>query len=404
MKNIKKSILFLYCFLMISTIFLHNVKLLDILTIPEGFYSNYSEIYEANNNKYFGDFVNMNIETNKVATDDKEPSEGYVIFKLFGFIPIRKVKVKILPSQEVYVGGNPIGMKVKSKGVVIVSDSIIDLESSTIEKNKILKNGDIILRINGQDINSMEDIDKVLDYAENGRVVVDFKRDNKEQTKEITLLKNDENKYKLGVWVRDDFSGVGTLTFVRKDNFEFAALGHPVTNDKSENIIDISDGQLYNCSLVGINKGYKNDPGELKCVFVQKNQEGNIIKNTKFGIYGYLNNTKNLIDTNLTANLGGRLSVKPGKAKLISSVSGIREEYDIEIIKANYQSKSNDKSIIFRVKDKRLLELTGGIVQGMSGSPIMQNGKLIGAVTHVFLSDPTKGYAVYSDWMLEQMS
>ena len=404
MKNIKKSILFLYCFLMISTIFLHNVKLLDILTIPEGFYSNYSEIYEANNNKYFGDFVNMNIETNKVATDDKDPSEGYVIFKLFGFIPIRKVKVKILPSQEVYVGGNPIGMKVKSKGVVIVSDSIIDLESSTIEKNKILKNGDIILRINGQDINSMEDIDKVLDYAENGRVVVDFKRDNKEQTKEITLLKNDENKYKLGVWVRDDFSGVGTLTFVRKDTFEFAALGHPVTNDKSENIIDISDGQLYNCSLVGINKGYKNDPGELKCVFVQKNQEGNIIKNTKFGIYGYLNNTKNLIDTNLTANLGGRLSVKPGKAKLISSVSGIREEYDIEIIKANYQSKSDDKSIIFRVKDKRLLELTGGIVQGMSGSPIMQNGKLIGAVTHVFLSDPTKGYAVYSDWMLEQMS
>ena len=404
MKNIKKSILFLYCFLMISTIFLHNVKLLDILTIPEGFYSNYSEIYEANNNKYFGDFVNMNIETNKVATDDKEPSEGYVIFKLFGFIPIRKVKVKILPSQEVYVGGNPIGMKVKSKEVVIVSDSIIDLESSTIEKNKILKNGDIILRINGQDINSMEDIDKVLDYAENGRVVVDFKRDNKEQTKEITLLKNDENKYKLGVWVRDDFSGVGTLTFVRKDTFEFAALGHPVTNDKSENIIDISDGQLYNCSLVGINKGYKNDPGELKCVFVQKNQEGNIIKNTKFGIYGYLNNTKNLIDTNLTANLGGRLSVKPGKAKLISSVSGIREEYDIEIIKANYQSKSDDKSIIFRVKDKRLLELTGGIVQGMSGSPIMQNGKLIGAVTHVFLSDPTKGYAVYSDWMLEQMS
>ena len=220
----------------------------------------------------------------------------------------------------------------------------------------------------------------------------------------FSLLKNDENKYKLGVWVRDDFSGVGTLTFVRKDTFEFAALGHPVTNDKSENIIDISDGQLYNCSLVGINKGYKNDPGELKCVFVQKNQEGNIIKNTKFGIYGYLNNTKNLIDTNLTANLGGRLSVKPGKAKLISSVSGIREEYDIEIIKANYQSKSDDKSIIFRVKDKRLLELTGGIVQGMSGSPIMQNGKLIGAVTHVFLSDPTKGYAVYSDWMLEQMS
>ena len=403
MKNKKKLIVFLYCFLFISTILIQNVKMFEIFMLPEGFYSNYSEINEANTNKYFGEFINMDIETDKLTTDDKKETEGYVVFKLFGFIPIRKIKVKILPTQEVYIGGNPIGMKIKSNGAVVVSDSVVDLEDSNLNKNNFFKNGDIILRINNQPVSTLNDIDTILDEVEDENVVVDYKRDNKDYSKEISLIKNSEGKYKLGVWVRDDFSGIGTLTFVKKDNFEFAALGHPITNGKNENVIDIVDGQIYNCSLVGINKGYRNNPGELKCVFVQKNQEGNIIKNTKFGIYGFLNDSKNLIDTNITANIGGRLSVKPGSAKIISSISGIREEYDIEIIKANYQAQSEDKSITFRVKDKRLLELTGGIVQGMSGSPIMQNGKIIGAVTHVFLSDPTKGYAVYSDWMLEQM-
>ena len=403
MKNKKKLIVFLYCFLFISTILIQNVKMFEIFMLPEGFYSNYSEINEANTNKYFGEFINMDIETDKLTTDDKKETEGYVVFKLFGFIPIRKIKVKILPTQEVYIGGNPIGMKIKSNGAVVVSDSVVDLENSNLNKNNFFKNGDIILRINNQPVSTLNDIDTILDEVEDENVVVDYKRDNKDYSKEISLIKNSEGKYKLGVWVRDDFSGIGTLTFVKKDNFEFAALGHPITNGKNENVIDIVDGQIYNCSLVGINKGYRNNPGELKCVFVQKIQEGNIIKNTKFGIYGFLNDSKNLIDTNVTANIGGRLSVKPGSAKIISSISGIREEYDIEIIKANYQAQSDDKSIIFRVKDKRLLELTGGIVQGMSGSPIMQNGKIRGAVTHVFLSDPTKGYAVYSDWMLEQM-
>ena len=137
---------------------------------------------------------------------------------------------------------------------------------------------------------------------------------------------------------------------------------------------------------------------------MQKNKQGIITKNTKVGIYGILNVDETLVDQNRHARLGGRLSVKPGKAKIISSVSGISEEYDIEIIKTNFQSKCDDKSLVIKVTDKRLLELTGGIVQGMSGSPIMQNGKVVGAVTHVFVSDPTKGYGVYSDWMLEQMS
>ena len=169
----------------------------------------------------------------------------------------------------------------------------------------------------------------------------------------------------------------------------------------SSNIVPVKEGKIYLCNLIGINKGEKNNPGQLRCLFLQNSKnKGNIVSNSKFGINGTMSNLDGLVDENLTAKLGGRLSVTPGKATIVSDISGIKEEYEIEIIKANYQKKANDKSLVFRVKDKRLLDLTGGIVQGMSGSPIMQNGKIVGAVTHVFLSDPTKGYGVYCDWML----
>ena len=202
--------------------------------------------------------------------------------------------------------------------------------------------------------------------------------------------------------MKDNITGVGTLTFVNKNTNEYGALGHAIVDDVGGNIVPVSNGNVYSCNLIGINKGQKNNPGQLRCVFVQNGKtKGSIASNSKFGIKGVMTNTSGLVDENLTAKIGGRFSVTPGKATIVSDISGIKEEYEIEIIKANYQKKANDKSIVFRVTDKRLLNLTGGIVQGMSGSPIMQNGKIVGAVTHVFLSDPTKGYGVYCDFMLD---
>ena len=234
--------------------------------------------------------------------------------------------------------------------------------------------------------------------------MVKFQNANQDKEREVSLIKDSNGKYKIGLWVKDNFSGVGTLTFVStKEDRQFGALGHPITNGQIENIIPISGGEVYSCSLVDIAKGEINNPGELRCVFVEKNRQGSFNKNTSVGIFGNLDNISELVDQNRTALLGGRLSVKPGKAKIVSKVSGILEEYDMEIIKTAYQSKSADKSLVFRVTDKRLLELTGGIVQGMSGSPIIQDGKIVGAVTHVFVSDPTKGFGVYSDWMLENI-
>ncbi len=384
-------------------IVLNNLQMLKLFQISDDFYVSYEEIDKVNEDRMFGHMVDLTLKEDEVKTGQEKSNEAEVIFKLFGIIPVKKVKVKLLPEEEVYVGGMPIGLTLQTDGAVVVSDTIVDAETASVTKNKFFKNGDLIKEINGIRIESLDDIDLALD-SEKDKVNIKFQRNDEEKNIAVELIKDKNGKYKLGLWVRDDVSGVGTLTFVKKDGGQFGALGHAVTNNQNDSVLPMIEGELYSCNLVNIEKGEKNKPGELRCVFVQKNKQGKITKNTKVGIYGVLNEDETIVDQNRHAKLGGRLSVKPGKAKVISSVSGIMEEYDIEIIKANFQSKCDDKSLVIKVTDKRLLELTGGIVQGMSGSPIMQNGKVVGAVTHVFVSDPTKGYGVYSDWMLEQLS
>ena len=399
----KKRFIFLAFFVVIFAI-CSNISFEKLFGLPDQFYVSFQEIEQANKENLFGKIIDLTLQENDICTGKEKKGESVVVFKLFGFIPIKKVKVNILPEEEVYLGGMPIGLTLQTEGALVVSDTTIDTSSEiSVSKNKYFKNGDVIKEINGRKISSLEDISSALQENNNERAKILYQRNNQDKIIDIELIKDKEGEYKMGVWVRDDISGIGTLTFVQKDNNKFAALGHGVTSG-NENILPLIKGEIYDASLVNIQKGQKNSPGELKCVFVQKNKQGEIEKNTKVGLYGKLDNIESLIDTNKTAHLGGRLSVKPGKAKIVSSISGIQEEYDIEIIKTNFQAKSNDKSMVIRVTDKRLLELTGGIVQGMSGSPILQNGKVVGAVTHVFISDPTKGYGVYSDWMLEQIN
>lgn len=400
----KKIILFVYFFLLVLSYFAYNIDFVKLYQLPSSIYSSFEEVESAKNDNLFGNFVSLDFNKNDVKTGKNGENESEVIFKLFGFIPIKKVTMKILPEEEVYAGGVPIGLTVYLDGAMVISASSVDLENMKVSQNSYLKNGDVIKKIDGQEINDINDISNVLEKVNNEKTCVEIERNGVIKSFNLPLLKDKDGKVKLGIWVKDDISGIGTLTFVRKSDYGYGALGHPVTNGKSENSLEIKDGKIYNCSLVGINKGRENDPGELKCVFVQRNDIGSIDKNTKFGIFGKLSENASIIDQNLSYKLGGRLSVRPGSAKIISAVSGIREEYDIEIIKANFQSKSSDKSMVFRVKDKRLIALTGGIVQGMSGSPIVQDGKIIGAVTHVFLNDSSKGYGIYTDFMLEQLN
>ena len=398
-KTIFVSYIFLIVFL-ISSLF-GNFNFAPLNKLPDNFYTNLEEIENLNKDKSLGQFYSAEFENNQLETGEKDEKSGTVVFKLFGFIPVKKVKVDILPEEEVFIGGVPIGLNVSTKGAIVVSNTIVDPESGKVASNKILKNGDIILKINGTDLTSVSDLEEFLNNSLDQKpFTIEILRNNKPKTLTINYIKNQDNH--LGVWVKDDLSGIGTLTFVKPD-LSFVALGHPVTDASGENTIPLSEGSVYNCSLLGIEKGQVNKPGQLKCLFTQSQKNGNITKNTKFGIVGKYDDSSQVVDTNLSARLGGRLSVRPGKACIVSSVSGIREEYEIEIIKASYQATEDDKSMVFRVTDKRLLELTGGIVQGMSGSPILQNGKIVGAVTHVFLKDPTKGYGVYADWMLKEI-
>lgn len=402
-KKKNKAIFISYIFLivfLISSLF-GSFNFAPLNKLPDNFYTNLEEIENLNKDKSLGQFYSAEFENNQLETGEKDEKSGTVVFKLFGFIPVKKVKVDILPEEEVFIGGVPIGLNVSTKGAIVVSNTIVDPESGKVASNKILKNGDIILKINGTDLTSVSDLEEFLNNSLDQKpFTIEILRNNKPKTLTINYIKNQDNH--LGVWVKDDLSGIGTLTFVKPD-LSFVALGHPVTDASGENTIPLSEGSVYNCSLLGIEKGQVNKPGQLKCLFTQSQKNGNITKNTKFGIVGKYDDSSQVVDTNLSARLGGRLSVRPGKACIVSSVSGIREEYEIEIIKASYQTTEDDKSMVFRVTDKRLLELTGGIVQGMSGSPILQNGKIVGAVTHVFLKDPTKGYGVYADWMLKEI-
>ncbi len=404
MKKRDRALLVILSLLIFSLTIISNVDLGQIFSLPEGFMASYSDVDKVNERSSFGGFIRTSLEKDETSVGSEKDKSGAIVFKLFGFIPIRKVKVALIPEEDVYIGGVPIGISVRSEGAIVISDTSYEAEGGKIEmvKSDYFKAGDILMKINDQEIADIDEVEKLLEESENGVVKIDYLRNNHLKTANVKLLKDEKGQYKLGLWARDDMSGIGTLTFVNKDNLHYCALGHAITDGHGENIVPINGGKLYSCSLLGINKGKKNAPGELKGLFIQSDAKGSVGKNCKFGISGVLDETEGLIDGNLTAKVGGRLAVHPGKATIVSSVSGIREEYEIEIIKASYQAKQADKSMVFRVKDKRLIELTGGIVQGMSGSPILQDGKIIGAVTHVFLSDATKGYGVYSDWMLEE--
>lgn len=355
-----------FCLLLVT-----NVNFNEIFSLPNGFITNYSEINDLNRDKKFGSIINSSIKENVKNTTTGE-QEDIIIFKIFGLIPIRKVKVNLMTDEDLYIGGVPIGVSINSEGIIVNEDY------------DCLKKGDVLTEIDGKKIENLEGLE--------GHEVK-YLRQNKEYK---TIIKNVEDIKNVAT---QNIAGIGTLTYMNPKTNEFGALGHAITENKT--IVGVKNGKIYPCNLLGIEKGKKNEPGQLKCIFLQtQGSKGEIKYNNKYGVFGKITDKSDIIDENLVAKIGGRLSVNPGKATIVSSISGIREEYDIEIIKASHQSKANDKSITFRVTDKRLLDLTGGIVQGMSGSPIMQNGKLIGAVTHVFTSDPTKGYGIYLDWML----
>ena len=315
---------------------------------------------------------------------------------------LRKEKRKDI---EVYPGGISIGVKINNKGALVVGYSDISTHEGLSESpGKVagIELGDIIEEVNGENIETCSDLISKVKTCRNDEMTVKILRENSEITKKVSLIKED-NEYKIGLWVRDSTAGIGTLTFYDKDSKTFGALGHPITDGDTNVSFNIKSGTLLKSSVLSIKKGERGNPGEIKGLFINENESiGNIEKNTNSGIYG--DASVELINPNFNKamTVAYRDEIKEGHAQIITTVEdGGAKAYDIEILKLLPQDEPGSKSMIIKIVDPVLLEKTGGIVQGMSGSPIIQNGKIIGAVTHVLINKPDVGYGIYIEWMLQ---
>jgi len=405
---VKKLLIFSLsiCFVMIGAMFLlPHVKRAN--SLPDNMIVTFSDIEKANKEDAYSSLIHLELPKNLNVATNGEITETEMSVKLFNLFTIKKVNVRLLVDTDVYVGGETVGFNLYSDGVICVGSNAVATTEGTKEplKNSGIMDGDAIIKIENIEIENIEDVDRIINlpiYA-GKEMELTIKRNNEEiKLKVLPVFDVLSQKYKLGLWVRNNASGVGTLTYVKQSDFRFGAVGHPIVDSSMSENFEVEKGNIYKCSLLGIKKGEKNNPGEIRSsINLSDDSLGYADTNCKYGVYGNILN-KGFIDAEKTATLGGRLGVELGDAKIYCSLDGDGvKAYDIKIIKANKQNSADDKSMIIKVTDKALLEKTGGIIQGMSGSPIVQNGKLIGAVTHVFVNDPTRGYGVYIDWMIE---
>ena len=366
-----------------------------------------SDIEHANRNNTYSKLINLELNKNLKVSANNDITNTTLSIKLFNLFTIKKVNVRLLVDTDVYVGGETVGFNLFSEGVVCVGSNAV-VTSKGIEEpilNSQICEGDAIISIENITINNIDDIDTIINLNKfaGKELSVTIKRNNNEIKTKITPVYDlFSQRYKLGLWVKNNASGVGTLTYIKQSNFRFGAVGHPISDENLGENFKINSGNIYKCKLLGIKKGERNNPGEIRSsINLSDDAIGIADTNCKYGVYGNILN-KNFIEASRTATLGGRLSVKTGDAKIYCSIDndGVKG-YDVKILKANKQGTADDKSMIIKITDKELLKKTGGIIQGMSGSPIIQNGKLIGAITHVLVNDPTRGYGVYIDWMLD---
>lgn len=322
--------------------------------------------------------------------------------RLLGVIPFKAVKVKNTAAKEVYVSGEAVGIYMQTEGVLIIDTDEIRSEDGETEEpaRNIVKPGDYIVAFNQNKIRCKQDLLDDLADLEEDVVTLKVRRGKETIPLSVTPVKDEEGKYKLGIWVRDDTQGIGTLTYV-DENGRFGALGHGISDIDTGELLSIADGNLYGAQILGIRKGEKGNPGELSGLirYESGNLLGNISENRKNGIFGILDPEQLKKLALQKISIGYKQDLKTGPASILSCTDGEVKEYAAEITRIDMNHEDTNKSFVLQITDKELLEKTGGIVQGMSGSPVIQNGKLFGAVTHVFVQDSTGGYGIFIENM-----
>lgn len=400
-------------FLIILVLTILLVYITNIYTIPENIILLQNEEYKIS---YFKgievDGQNVQKENNffKKLASIKSDVLGSMDLKVkaFGFIPVKEVTVNIIPSMTVIPCGNAIGVRLYTDGVLVVGKSEVDgIDFNTHKpyENSGIKEGDLIIEIDGNPVGNITDLIILINESEGKEMAVKYQRNEQIYETRLTAVKSrEDNLYKIGLWVRDGAMGIGTLTFYEPESRKFGALGHGITDVDTKELLKIKNGALNEVNITSVERGVKGDPGELKGKLIDQSDIGMVEHNTNSGIYGsyYLNNT--LLRNKEAIPIISRNQIKEGKASILCTINGTDvKEYEIEIEKIFNSNQDDTKSMVIRITDEALLAETGGIVQGMSGSPIIQNGKFVGAVTHVFVNDPTRGYAVFGDLMLREM-
>lgn len=347
--------------------------------------------------------LTLNLE-NTVTLIPGNSSEYQMNVKLFGWIPFKQVDIQVIKEQELIPAGVPVGIYVETDGILVIGIGEFEGENGQTcsPAKNILRSGDYIRKLNGE---PTADKDKfILDIASSGgeEVILTIERDGQTMDVKIRPLKNDSGEYKIGVWVRDNAQGVGTMTYIDADG-HFGALGHGINDIDTSTLMNMNDGTLYQTEIVSIKKGTNGDPGEMTGMIIYSPDRilGEITSNSEIGIYGECNEKVLSLVSQEPMPIGLKQEITKGSAQILCTVDNSPEYFDIEILAVHLNHDNVNRGIELKITDPDLLEITGGIIQGMSGSPIIQDGKLVGAVTHVLVNDPTKGYGIFIENMLD---
>ncbi|MCX7842776.1 MAG: SpoIVB peptidase [Clostridia bacterium] len=363
-------------------------------------------ILKVNNGelKSQGNYLSL---SNPVLFKSLKNGSVHLKMQIFGLLPLKTVRVDVVPHKNIVACGNTIGVKLRIKGIMVIGMSDVETE----EGKRMLparaggfKTGDLLVEANNANLTCIEDLISEVDKSKGSSIKIKYKRGNECYETQVTPVKAvDDKKYHLGLWVRDSTAGIGTLTFYDPENRFFGALGHGITDIDTGVLIPVESGEILESNILAVKKGKQGSPGELKGVFVEdRNKLGTIWRNSDFGIYGILNADAVERIAYRTYPVALHNQVKEGPASILANIDGKSvEEYSVDIQRVSRQNVNNSKGMIIKITDKRLLDATGGIVQGMSGSPIIQGGNIVGAVTHVLVNDPTRGYGIFIEWMVK---
>ena len=356
---------------------------------------------------------NKNYDTILTSTDSVEENKqelGTTNFevKLFNTFNVKDIDISVIKRTKVIPVGQVAGLKLYTTGVLVVGMSEIkgvDDKKYKPYENSGIQEGDTIIQIGNDEITGTKELIKKVNSSKGKELKLKYVRDGEILECAISPIKTGASEFKLGLWVRDSAAGIGTMTYYEPETKNFAALGHGITDVDTGRLINISNGQFITTKVLSIIKGKDGAPGKIQGSISEQSNVGTIKKNSIFGVYGIAENVQKIkIDTNKKMNVATRNEIKLGEATILCSLDEDKtKEYKIQIEKIYLNNNYDNKSILIKVTDKELIEKTGGIIQGMSGSPVIQNGKFIGAITNVLVNDPTKGYVVFGDLMIKEM-